>query len=432
MVGRLRPTPACAGTTTVASSRRGPPTCVSDSWRRGGQLPWCTVPLLDRRPCGAPGASRRAATVGPRHDRRGSGLLLAPTRRRSRPPPRPPSCSTSTSTPASSARRRPAGPSSSPRATSSIDTAGPPVRVPSIWRTLVSWALMLSRRWVAAASSRSDSARIRAAGLRGLADDRRRPAARPPRRSGGSRAAPRRSSSPRWCASLDVAPRARPGCLASCIWVVKSSSARAAGAGQRGLEVGGGLGGLGALLLVDGLGLLQARGGVALGAVERGRRRCARVLEHPGRLGVGVAAPLVGVAVGLAALRRRLVADLARAPGRAGRGPARRRSWASSSASESICAMRSPRCSYVAGSAGCSAAPAACAARAPQPARRAAPRARAPPRTAGSGPRVACRPGRARSRAGPPGTRGRCVLVAHRWCFLLVGGGRRPGRPGLG
>ena len=41
--------------------------------------------------------------------------------------------------------------------------AAVPVRVASIWRTLASWALMLSRRWLAALSSRSESVRTRSA-----------------------------------------------------------------------------------------------------------------------------------------------------------------------------------------------------------------------------------------------------------------------------
>ena len=43
------------------------------------------------------------------------------------------------------------------------------VRVASIWRTLLSCALMLSRRCVAATSSRSDSSRIRSAWARAAA-----------------------------------------------------------------------------------------------------------------------------------------------------------------------------------------------------------------------------------------------------------------------
>ncbi len=99
-------------------------------------------------------------------------------------------------------------------------------------------------------------------------------------------------------------------CRASCIWVVKSSSAAAAAAGEGGLEVGRGLGGLGALLLVDGFGLLEPGGRVTLGGVEPVVGGALRVLEHAGGLGVGVGAGLVGVLVGLAALARHLVGDL--------------------------------------------------------------------------------------------------------------------------
>ena len=85
---------------------------------------------------------------------------------------------------------------------------------------------------------------------------------------------------------------------------------RAAAAGQGGLEVGRRLGGLGALLLVDRLGLLQAGRRVALGGVEPVVGVATGVLEHAGGLGLGVAAGLVGVLVGVAVLARHLVGDL--------------------------------------------------------------------------------------------------------------------------
>ena len=52
---------------------------------------------------------------------------------------------------------------STPGSASTAKPLAEPERVASIWRTLVSWALMLSRRWVAAASSRSESVRTRSA-----------------------------------------------------------------------------------------------------------------------------------------------------------------------------------------------------------------------------------------------------------------------------
>ena len=71
--------------------------------------------------------------------------------------------------------------------------------------------------------------------------------------------------------------------------------------GQRGLEVRGGLGGVGPLLLEDGLALLPQRGGVALGRVALLVGGPPGVGEDPGGLGVGVAAALVGVLVGFVA-----------------------------------------------------------------------------------------------------------------------------------
>ena len=76
---------------------------------------------------------------------------------------------------------------------------------------------------------------------------------------------------------------------------------RAAASGQRGLEVGGRLRGPGALLLVDGLGLLQPDRRVALGAVAVLVGGLAGVLHDPGGLGVGLAVDAGGVAVGLLA-----------------------------------------------------------------------------------------------------------------------------------
>ena len=185
------------------------------------------------------------------------------------------------------------------------------MRVASICRTLVSWALMLSRRWLAAASSRSESARIRAtwarasptmlaAWLLGLLDE---PAVLAHRLvvhllGVGARLVD---------VGLELG-EPLPGVLHLGGEVLLR---RGPAPGQGGLEVGGGLGGLGALLLEDRLRLLEPGGRVALGRVEPVVGPSAGVLEHARGLGLGVGPGLLGVLVGVAALARDLVGDLA-------------------------------------------------------------------------------------------------------------------------
>ena len=78
---------------------------------------------------------------------------------------------------------------------------------------------------------------------------------------------------------------------------------------ERGLEVGRCLGGAGALLLVDGLSLFAAGGGVAVGVVEHLIGRALGVFAVAGGVGVCGATSLLGVAVCLGLHCRRTLVD---------------------------------------------------------------------------------------------------------------------------
>ena len=163
---------------------------------------------------------------------------------------------------------------------------------------------MLSRRWAAAASSRSDSVRTRSAAARASLSEVLGALLGVQRRSAGPgpRPRPARAGRPPRVSST------RCRIASSCAWVAAccswNSAARALPAlGQGGLEVRGGLGRVGALLLEGGLGLLAQRGGVPLGGVALLVGGAPGVGQDPGAFGVGVAAALLGVLVGFVADR---------------------------------------------------------------------------------------------------------------------------------
>ena len=77
------------------------------------------------------------------------------------------------------------------------------------------------------------------------------------------------------------------------------SSGLVAASGQRRLELGGRLGGLRALVLVDRFGLLASSRRLPIGMVEDLVGLALGVFEDPGRLGVGLGPDVLGVAVGV-------------------------------------------------------------------------------------------------------------------------------------
>ena len=210
--------------------------------------------------------------------------------------PRPP-LSSSASAPSSAASRSAAGSGSA----NGSEKPAVPESVASICRTLTSCWLMLSRRWVAAVSSRSDSARIRSAVARASSTS----ASAREVASCTSRAASA------WACSSSRRPCAR--------WLstwarIDSSWAWVAGLlllelrgrtppplGQRGLEVRGGGRRLGALLLVERLGLLPVGRGIALRGLAFLLGGSLRVVEHPLGLGLHLAEVPLGVLLGLGA-----------------------------------------------------------------------------------------------------------------------------------
>ena len=180
-------------------------------------------------------------------------------------------------------------------------TPGAPPSVASMLRTLLSWAVMLSRRAVAAASSRSESRRMRSACS--LADETS--AAASARAASSSRDASaalvRRSS------SASRASRSARSWTAARAWSCvrhlrgELGGRLLAALAEGALEVGGGGGGGRPLLLEVGLGLLAAGGGLAGGVVDDRVGLPLGPRDRLGRVDVGARADLLGVAVGLGA-----------------------------------------------------------------------------------------------------------------------------------
>ena len=168
-------------------------------------------------------------------------------------------------------------------------------------RTLLSWAVMLSRRAVAAASSRSESRRTRSACS--LAEVTRarasaRAFSRTPRGLGGLALA----------VLLGLAGQEVGALLHGGEGLVLLGHLRGelgggllAALAERALEVGGGCGGGGALLLEVGLGLLAAGRGLAGGVVDDRVGLLLGPRERLGGVDVGARAHLLGVPVGLGA-----------------------------------------------------------------------------------------------------------------------------------
>ena len=169
----------------------------------------------------------------------------------------------------------------------------------SICRTLASWALMLSRRWVAAASSRSDSERIRStratasaticsafcsASAISWAD-----------LASGLAGGPV-GLGPQLFGVLLGGPELRLGLRGALLEVLLGLVPPL---GQRLLEVVGRLRRLGPLLLVDRLGLLPAGDGLPVRLVHQLLGRPLGVLDDPGRLALGADPGLGGVPVGV-------------------------------------------------------------------------------------------------------------------------------------
>ena len=143
-----------------------------------------------------------------------------------------------------------------------------PDSVASICRTLVSWALMLSRRCVAAASSRSDSERIRSARAMASATICSAFCSDSASRLADLRLASAavRSASARSC--VDVLLGGGELLLGGGGALLEVGLGLVASRGERLLEVSRGLGCLGPLLLVDRLGLLAPGRRLAVGVVE--------------------------------------------------------------------------------------------------------------------------------------------------------------------
>ena len=160
---------------------------------------------------------------------------------------------------------------------------------------------MLSRRWVAAASSRSESVRIRSAEARASLS---RLSARSSASRTICRACASAASCSRWADAaglLDPLQDRVELRLGGGLLLAELGGGALPALGQGGLEVSGGLRGVGALLLERRLTLLPQRGGVPLGRVALLIGGPPGVGEDPGAFGLGVATVLLGVLVGLVA-----------------------------------------------------------------------------------------------------------------------------------